>query len=41
MGYKNVRIARDKKYRCKQNLLTNIYNDPEYQKLKNEILQVS
>lgn len=40
MGYKNVRIARDKKYRCKQNLLTSIYNDPEYQKLKNEILQV-
>jgi RNA polymerase sigma factor (sigma-70 family) len=40
MGYKNVQIARDKKYRCKQNLLTSIYNDPEYQKLKNEILQV-
>jgi RNA polymerase sigma factor (sigma-70 family) len=40
MGYKNVQVARDKKYRCKQNLLTGIYNDPEYQKLKNEIYQV-
>ena len=40
MGYKNVQIARDKKYKCKQNLLTGIYNDPEYQKLKNEIYQV-
>lgn len=40
MGYKNVQIARDKKYRCKQSLLTSIYNDPEYQKLKNEIYQV-
>jgi RNA polymerase sigma factor (sigma-70 family) len=40
MGYKNVQIARDKKYRCKQNLLTSIYDDPEYQKLKNEIYQV-
>jgi len=37
MGYKNVRIAKDKKYRCKRSLLTRIYNDPEYQKLKNEI----
>lgn len=39
MGYKNVQIARDKRYRCKKNLLTRIYNDPEYQKLKNEIYQ--
>jgi RNA polymerase sigma factor (sigma-70 family) len=37
MGYKNIQIARDKKYRCKKNLLTRIYKDPEYQKLKNEI----
>jgi hypothetical protein len=36
MGYKNIQIAKDKKYRCKKNLLTRIYNDPEYQKLKNE-----
>jgi RNA polymerase sigma factor (sigma-70 family) len=40
MGYKNIQMARDRKSRCKQNLLTNIYNDPEYQKLKNEIYQV-
>jgi len=40
MGYNNIQMARDKKHRCKQNLLDNIYNDPEYQKLKNEILQV-
>jgi len=40
MGYKNVQMARDKKHRCKQNLLNNIYDDPEYQKLKNEIFQV-
>lgn len=39
MGYKNIQIAKDKKYRCKKNLLTRIYNDPEYQKLKNEIYQ--
>jgi RNA polymerase sigma factor (sigma-70 family) len=39
MGYKSARIARDKKYRCKHDLLTSIYNDPEYQKLKNEIYQ--
>lgn len=37
MGYKNIQIAKDKKYRCKKNLLTRIYNDPEYRKLKNEI----
>lgn len=39
MGYKNIQIAKDKKYRCKKNLFTRIYNDPEYQKLKNEIYQ--
>ena len=37
MGYKNIQIAKSKKYKCKKNLLTRIYNDPEYQKLKNEI----
>jgi len=37
MGYRNIQIAKDKKYRCKKNLLTRIYEDPEYQKLKNEI----
>jgi len=37
MGYKNIQITKSKKYKCKKSLLTRIYNDPEYHKLKNEI----
>lgn len=37
MGYKNIQIAKSKKYKCKKSLLTRIYQDPEYQKLKHEI----
>ncbi|HEC44002.1 MAG TPA: sigma-70 family RNA polymerase sigma factor [Bacteroides sp.] len=37
MGYKNVQIAKDKKYRCKKSLTNKIYSNPEYKKLQNEI----
>lgn len=37
MGYKNVQIAKDKKYRCKKTLMSKIYNHPEFKKLQNEI----
>lgn len=37
MGYKNVQIAKDKKYRCKKTLMTRIYNNPEFKQLQNEI----
>ena len=37
MGYKNVQIAKDKKYRCKKSLMMRIYNNPEYKLLQDEI----
>ncbi len=37
MGYKNVQIAKDKKYRCKKSLITRIHNNPEFKRLQNEI----
>ncbi len=37
MGYKNVQIAKDKKYRCKKTLMTRIHNNPEFKRLQNEI----
>jgi RNA polymerase sigma factor (sigma-70 family) len=37
MGYKNVQIARDKKYRCKKTLMNKIYNNPEFKRLQDEI----
>jgi RNA polymerase sigma factor (sigma-70 family) len=37
MGYKNVQIAKDKKYRCKKTLTGKIYNNPDYKRLQNEI----
>ncbi len=37
MGYKNIQIAKDKKYRCKKSLMTSIYNNPEFKKLQHEI----
>lgn len=37
MGYKNVQIAKDKKYRCKKTLMTRIYNNPEFKQLQDEI----
>jgi RNA polymerase sigma factor (sigma-70 family) len=37
MGYKNVQIAKDKKYRCKKSLMTRIYNNPEFKRLQDEI----
>jgi RNA polymerase sigma factor (sigma-70 family) len=37
MGYKNVQIAKDKKYRCKKTLMTRIYNNPAYKSLQDEI----
>ena len=37
MGYKNVQIAKDKKYRCKKSLMTKIHNNPEYKLLQDEI----
>lgn len=37
MGYKNVQIAKDKKYRCKKTLMTRIYNNPAFKRLQNEI----
>ena len=37
MGYKNIQIAKDKKYRCKRSLITMIANNPEYKKVNDEI----
>ncbi len=37
MGYKNVQIAKDKKYRCKKSLMDKIYNNPVYKQLQDEI----
>ena len=37
MGYKNVQITKDKKYRCKKSLMNKIYNNPEYKRLQDEI----
>ena len=37
MGYKNVQIAKDKKYRCKKSLINKIYNNPEYKRLHDGI----
>lgn len=37
MGYKNIQIAKDKKYRCKKSLITRIANNPEYKKVNDEI----
>ena len=37
MGYKNVQIAKDKKYRCKKSLMNKIYNNPVYKQLQDEI----
>lgn len=36
MGYKNVQIAKDKKYRCKKSLMNKIYNNPVYKQLQDE-----
>jgi RNA polymerase sigma factor (sigma-70 family) len=33
MGYKNVKYAADRKYRCKQYLFNRIINDPKYKKI--------
>jgi len=33
MGYKDVKYAADRKYRCKQYLFNRIINDPKYKKL--------
>ena len=33
MGYKDVKYAADRKYRCKQNLFNRIINDPKYKKI--------
>jgi RNA polymerase sigma factor (sigma-70 family) len=41
MGYLNIQVAREKKYRCKKNLMTRIYNNPAYKKLQDEIYMVS
>ena len=41
MAYKNVQIAKDKKYRCKKSLMTRIANNPEYKKVSDEIYLVS
>jgi RNA polymerase sigma factor (sigma-70 family) len=37
MGYKNVQIAKDKKYRCKKTLMTRIYNNPAFKRWQDEI----
>jgi RNA polymerase sigma factor (sigma-70 family) len=37
MGYKNVQIAKDKKYRCKKSLINKIYNNPEFKRLQDGI----
>jgi RNA polymerase sigma factor (sigma-70 family) len=34
MGYKDVKYAADRKYRCKQYLFNRIINDPKYKKIK-------
>ncbi len=34
MGYKDVKYAADRKYRCKQYLFNRIINDPNYKKIK-------
>jgi len=41
MGYKNIQIAKDKKYRCKKSLMTRIANNPEYKKVSDEVYMVS
>ena len=41
MGYKNIQIAKDKKYRCKKSLMTRIANNPEYKKIGDEVYLVS
>jgi RNA polymerase sigma factor (sigma-70 family) len=33
MGYKDVKYAADRKYRCKQNLFNRITNDPKYKRI--------
>lgn len=33
MGYKDVKYAADRKYRCKQSLFNRIVNDPKYKKI--------
>lgn len=33
MGYKDVKYAADRKYRCKQNLFKRITNDPKYKRI--------
>lgn len=37
MGYKDVLITKDKKYRCKKSLMNKIYNNPEFKRLQDEI----
>ena len=37
MGYKNVQIAKDKKYRCKKSLMSKIQGNPEYKLLQDDI----
>jgi RNA polymerase sigma factor (sigma-70 family) len=37
MGYKNIQIAKDKKYRCKKSLMNKISNNPEFKRLQDEI----
>jgi RNA polymerase sigma factor (sigma-70 family) len=37
MGYQNVQIAKDKKYRCKKSLMNKIFNNPVYKRLQDEI----
>jgi RNA polymerase sigma factor (sigma-70 family) len=37
MGYKNVQIAKDKKYRCKKSLMERIYGNPEFKRLQDEL----
>ena len=41
MDYKNIQIAKDKKYRCKKSLMTRIINNPEYKKVSDEVYLVS
>ena len=41
MGYKNIQISKDKKYRCKKSLITRIVNNPEYKKVSDEVYLVS
>jgi RNA polymerase sigma factor (sigma-70 family) len=37
MGYKNVQIAKDKKYRCKKSLMNKIQNNPEFKLLQDDV----